>query len=554
MDKFRKDVYVLTLIIFVGIAVCLIVCCWPCFDWYSYHCYNGWAFLNHRLDVDLMPASFRSYFNPILDTFNYLLIKYLNKYPATIVVVSSLKYSFFLFLSYKVYDLVINKDFKAKNFVLFFSIVLLMFSPILFMIKGFEFTDLYNAIIVLFALYLFLKTFYGDNIKKNYILIFFSSFLIGAAFGLKYTNISFCIALPLVVLLRYKSFKHPIKTTLLIIISMFSGFLLTDGFWLYTLWHKFHNPIFPYFNEIFHSPYASQKEVLSGDFMLLRPKNIYEWILFPVNGKGLEVKFYDLKTSFTFLGFFISLILALIYKNFSKTVSGIMRADIFYFLFVLSVIAYYTNAVIFGNVRYVQPVYSFCALFVAVYCYYLSALLPEKIRKYDIILLIVLIAHLATFRTISGYAADTWHRQREKFINVENFNFEDNSLVFCSNITSSNVIPFQNPNVQYAYFPLPASFISKMNIVKGNHLNFYYKNSWLERRISKRIREDRNIYIIISTFTSDESGSKDVKKLSQAIKYYSDNTRDITSCRSFKTYTGNQAVPWPGPYLVCKIE
>ncbi|MGC8698542.1 MAG: hypothetical protein ACP5Q0_08685, partial [Halothiobacillus sp.] len=33
-------------------------------DFFNYHVYNGYAFVHGRLDLDLAPAGFQSYFNP----------------------------------------------------------------------------------------------------------------------------------------------------------------------------------------------------------------------------------------------------------------------------------------------------------------------------------------------------------------------------------------------------------------------------------------------------------------------------------------------------------
>ena len=53
------------------------------------------------------------------------------------------------------------------------------------------------------------------------------------------------------------SFLHPAKNRRItpIKISCFIGFLLVDGFWLYQVYMQFGNPIFPYYNNFFHSPY-----------------------------------------------------------------------------------------------------------------------------------------------------------------------------------------------------------------------------------------------------------------------------------------------------------
>src|SRR6202035_4919221 len=35
-------------------------------DWRNYHAYNVWATINHRIDIDVVPAGFQTYFNPLI--------------------------------------------------------------------------------------------------------------------------------------------------------------------------------------------------------------------------------------------------------------------------------------------------------------------------------------------------------------------------------------------------------------------------------------------------------------------------------------------------------
>ena len=46
-------------------------------DLLNYHFYNGFAFLNGRLDQDIAPAGPGSYFNPLVDAVHYLGIRHL---------------------------------------------------------------------------------------------------------------------------------------------------------------------------------------------------------------------------------------------------------------------------------------------------------------------------------------------------------------------------------------------------------------------------------------------------------------------------------------------
>ncbi len=551
----KKDFEIFTIFLLYSVLAGFLFSIFYSWDFHAYHYYNGWAFLNHRLDIDIMPAIFRSYFNPLIDSFSYLLIKTFNNNPALLIAISNLKYGIFLFLSYKIFDLVINKDYKFKQAIVLFMVGITISTPLFLILKNIDFNDLEIAVIILLALYLFLKTFYGDNIKKNYILIFFSSFLIGAAFGLKYTNISFCIALPLVVLLRYKSFKHPIKTTLLIIISMFSGFLLTDGFWLYTLWHKFHNPMFPYFNEIFHSPYADYDHVFNTDFHHIRPKNIFQFIFHPILGKKFEMKIFDLKSYFVFLGGIIVLIFSNKYENFDKKIKSLIKTDVFYFILFLIIFAYYINAFIFGNVRYICPVYAISSIPVAVFCWYIFKILKKKYKfKPDFYSILILFFMSCLSSSLIFFMIKLYDHSVEKFIEIENLNFEDNSIVFCGTTLSAFLVPEQNPKAQYIFFSVPKE-IRKVHVSKfeGRHWNDFYTSKYLVQTIKSKFQENRKMYIIFSDVMLGYDYF-DLPIYKHAINYYSGGKKELKDCRKTQIKVGDRFDGWPGPYLVCKIE
>ena len=50
-------------------------------DWRNYHAYNVWATINHRYDVDVIPAGFQTYFNPLIYYPVYVLRQLLSPWP-----------------------------------------------------------------------------------------------------------------------------------------------------------------------------------------------------------------------------------------------------------------------------------------------------------------------------------------------------------------------------------------------------------------------------------------------------------------------------------------
>ncbi len=71
--------------------------------------------------------------------------------------------------------------------------------------------------------------------------------------------------------------------------------LAGGGFWMLHLWHDYANPLFPYFNELFHSPWGQ-----AGDYrdVYYQPTDWLHWLFFPVyftidSRVAAEVPFFD---------------------------------------------------------------------------------------------------------------------------------------------------------------------------------------------------------------------------------------------------------------------
>ena len=227
----------------------------------NYHIYNAWAFVNDRIGFDLLPADIQSYFNPLPDIPYFLMIKYFNNHPAIVTFVWGFSYALFLFLIYKLSKFIFKDYYKCYT-----TAISVMIASGVFMVVrhiGWLSNDILFADLALISLYFILKSFGKIYHPK---LLLSAGLITGAAVGLKYTAAIFAIPLLLTFLIFYKQFTNPKKSFWLLVAGMALGFLLTDGFWMYKLYHQFHNPLFPYFNWIFHSDYIAMPNVFTTDF------------------------------------------------------------------------------------------------------------------------------------------------------------------------------------------------------------------------------------------------------------------------------------------------
>jgi hypothetical protein len=103
--------------------------------------------------------------------------------------------------------------------------------------------------------------------------------LSGLAFAVKPVNAVFIIGLFAVIGLRLISAQMKFRDTA----AWGAGALLIAavcmGPWCWWLWTTFGNPLFPLYNQYFHSPFAPQQAVLASRFM---PATAWDWLLRPL--------------------------------------------------------------------------------------------------------------------------------------------------------------------------------------------------------------------------------------------------------------------------------
>lgn len=281
------------------------------FDTINYHFFLG------KNGFDNFPFSFKSNefyplgmhsFNPIIDIINYVGYLLLGYKLGTIgSLISTLGT---IILGVVILNKIINKEYSNKNklffIVPFLAIPFFIVNESLFQI-GTYFTD--NIFVFFLMSYLFVLIKLVDCIKEEY-KFFYMNIFAGILIGLimsKLTNIIYIV--PFLIINIYIIYKKYIKNNKKEI-NKFILILLTLGLCILSVNYveiinfiKSGNPVFPYYNKIFHSIYYSET---SWHFNF-GPTSLKEKLFYPYysvkNPKILgEVKdiFPDLKLIFEF--------------------------------------------------------------------------------------------------------------------------------------------------------------------------------------------------------------------------------------------------------------
>ncbi|MFM6521628.1 MAG: hypothetical protein ACKPIC_35705, partial [Microcystis panniformis] len=163
--------------------------------------------------------------------------------------------------------------------------------------------DSTSSVFVLAGLFLIIACLgYNQPVKLKTII--FAGLLLGLATGLKLTTAMYSISLIVAISFLTNTIKEKLRNLLTLILSMAVGFSLTMGYWIILMWTNFANPLFPFFNKIFQSPYIETDFNLQDTRFL--PKDIWQWLFYPfyfVQEQTLvaEVKFKEIRFAVAYI-------------------------------------------------------------------------------------------------------------------------------------------------------------------------------------------------------------------------------------------------------------
>ena len=339
-------------------------------DTLNYHLYNGYAFLNGRTFFDLAPAGLHTFFNPILDILSYLGLTKLDTKVFSLI--SSFVQALNIIPLYLIGKLLLNKFIK-NNFLILLLTSSGVFHSLYLAQLGMTMHDNLTAVLVLYALFLFLRQL--DRRREcSLFWLLIPMFLMGICTAFKLTNAIFAIAL-LICYLFFSFIKKNIKIILYPLSSLIFSFLLFHGFWMYKLYKEFGNPIYPYFNNIFQSPLASINPSDTKDSYFFRQKGFAKlfYPLFFSNEPGLVSGYFGwpihsfYKEGIAYLFCFILAILSFLETWRKQNLAILNEKRIFFLIF--SAAAYLVWYLKFGVLRYLMPILLLLPVLITlVYC------------------------------------------------------------------------------------------------------------------------------------------------------------------------------------------
>ena len=271
-------------------------------DWdlLNYHLYNPHAWLTGRWLIDVAPAQAQSFHNPLLHLPYYLGFRYL-PHSLLAVGVGALQALLIVPLYYLGRKLLAPLNVRPGLIAGLAAIGLM--GPVFLSELGTDFGDNWLAIPILTALAIIVAEEPADIQGPSGLWALVAAGLIsGAAVGLK---LSFAFYLPALAasLLVTRRATGVLLPSLVFGIAAIAGLAGSAGWWMYHLWVEFGNPLFPYFNHWFQSPWAPlaanrDLRFVSGPLpgQLLKPLiGMFDY------QQVLELKFRDFRPALVFL-------------------------------------------------------------------------------------------------------------------------------------------------------------------------------------------------------------------------------------------------------------
>ena len=259
-------------------------------DWQNYHEYGAFALINGRFNEDVAPAGIQTFLNPVAYLPAYLLRHHVGApfWGMMLGAIHGLNLALIYWLSR------IALGSAASSWTLAASVVIAAFGPMTLSEVGTSFADLLTALPVVAGLGLILSA--NTRHRTRYVV---AGLLIGGAVGLKLTNMIFFIGAGASLLFA----ARPLAAMAYFAAGGAIGALGTGGAWSWMLWQEFGNPMFPFYNTVFHSPEAPEEAIADLRFM---PHGLWDAAAYPFywlvgNHRSSEWAFRDPRFAILFV-------------------------------------------------------------------------------------------------------------------------------------------------------------------------------------------------------------------------------------------------------------
>lgn len=324
-------------------------------DLLNYHIYSPYALFHKPWGTDIVPAQQQTFLNPALDIVPYLLRSLLNTVPWLLNAAMATAHAVAVYLAFLVTLEVLPTDMPGRTLFALAAVGIGATGAATLPVLATTQSDMPATLCLLTALLLVLRD--GGSKQAGWSRLFAAGGFCGMAFGLRLTQAPFCCGLAAVsVALAGHPARGRWQVMALFGLGGMAGAMVTGGPWWILTAIRTGNPLFPYYNNIFHSPMVPPVAMTDERF---KPQVLLQQLAYPffwLRRQSLvyEYTFRDPRFAFAYLGLVGMIIRAVILKIRKQDIlANFSRKKMI--LLVFFAISYILWQVEFSIFRYLAP-------------------------------------------------------------------------------------------------------------------------------------------------------------------------------------------------------
>jgi hypothetical protein len=316
-------------------------------DLKNYHWYNAWALLNGRMGWDLAPAQIQTYYNPVGDLPFHFLVQWL-PWPRHVAVWMALPAAIAIFFLIRIAVLLFPPGRERGNLAWIVAGVAIGATGAAGQATiGSTMNEWLCAAFLMAGVWLALRD------ERGYLA---GSLLVGCAVGLKLTYGVFAFGF-VAALLVQGAWRERLRRAALASALVLCGYLAFGGYWAWVLWREFGNPVFPYYNHIFKSPWWEPIAFFDRNW---GPRDFWQWLFFPLyfarhSSLVSEVGFRDYRLAALLVLALLAAVKWIASKGLPLPWVRAGERVRFHFLAAFTFFSYLAWLVLFGIYRYLVP-------------------------------------------------------------------------------------------------------------------------------------------------------------------------------------------------------
>ena len=251
-------------------------------DLRNYHYYGGWALLNKQVGFDIAPGQLQTYHHPLLDAVYYRVLRWLNAYPRTFTFVWAIPQALATWVLFHVARLAFGFMPRGRTMLAFLAAVIGSTGAASLSVVGTSMSEAIPNLALLGAMLLVLQADAagraGDGMMRRYAA---AGLLAGSAAVLKLTTVPYVIGFGGAIVAM--KLLEPSLPRLRALLAFGAGAALSlavlGGPWWLAVYRAFGNPLYPYYNAFFQSPYFLPQNFFDDRFL---PQTMREWLTYPL--------------------------------------------------------------------------------------------------------------------------------------------------------------------------------------------------------------------------------------------------------------------------------